>query len=84
MKTVYSLLKAILPIIVQRLVFGLLVLLAISYLGYFGLEMARGSSFNGSLGLAAEKTIVYLGQLANGDLGTTTAGTIMLARGSHR
>ncbi len=78
MKKVISLLKSILPLVVQRLVFGLLVLLAISYLGYFGLEMARGSSFSQSLGQAAEKTVVYLGQLASGDLGTTTAGTIML------
>lgn len=78
MKKVISLLKTILPVILQRLIFGLLVLLAISYLGYFGLEMARGTSFDQSLGEAAEKTVAYLGKLSSGDLGMTTAGTIML------
>ena len=57
----------------QRLVFGLLVLLAIIFLTYFGLEMARGNSPIPALRQALPKTITYLGRIIQGDLGMSTA-----------
>ena len=59
----------------QRLAFGLLVLLAIIFLTYFGLDMARGTAFGSALTQAIPKTINYLGHLLNGDLGMSTAIT---------
>ena len=55
----------------QRLGFALLILLAIIYLCFFGLDMARGTPFGSALGRGAMRTIDYLGQLARADLGTT-------------
>ena len=55
----------------QRLGFASLILLAIVYLCFFGLDMARGTPFSSALGRGAMRTIDYLGQLARADLGTT-------------
>ena len=55
----------------QRLGFALLILLAIIYLCFFGLDMARGTPFGSALGRGAMRTVEYLGQLAHGDLGQT-------------
>ncbi|MCB0155848.1 MAG: ABC transporter permease subunit, partial [Anaerolineae bacterium] len=60
----------------QRLAFGGLVLLAIIYLSYLGLDMARGAAFGEAAGLAFSKSFAYLGHLLQGDLGLTAAGTI--------
>jgi ABC-type dipeptide/oligopeptide/nickel transport system permease component len=62
----------------QRLAFGLLVLMVIIFLTHFGLEMARGIAFQPALTSGADKTIQYLGDLAHGELGLTTAGSINL------
>ena len=71
-------LRSVLPVILQRLAFGLVVFLVIGYLSYFGLEMARGQPFDGALLKAADKMVTYLGRLAQGDLGMTAAGSLSL------
>ena len=63
----------IIAFVVQRLAFGLLVLLAIIFLTYFGLDMARGMTLAASLTQAIPKTVQYLGHLLVGDLGMSTA-----------
>lgn len=60
----------------QRLAFGGLVLLAIIYLSYLGLDMARGAAWGEAAGLAFSKSFAYLGHLLQGYLGLTAAGTI--------
>jgi ABC-type antimicrobial peptide transport system permease subunit len=69
-------LRSILTVTIKRLLFGLLILLLIGYLSYFGLEMARSQDFSASLVQAADKTITYFGQLAQGDLGMTAANSL--------
>ncbi len=67
-------LRVLIPIgraLAGRLAFGLLTLLAVIYLTYFGLDMAEGGQFDESLVNAAGQTLTYLGQLARGDLGMT-------------
>ncbi|MFQ5595719.1 MAG: ABC transporter permease subunit, partial [Anaerolineae bacterium] len=65
-------------LLVRRLLFGALALLAIIFLTFFGLDMARGTVFRAALVRAASKTPAYLGRLAEGDLGLTAAGSITL------
>ncbi len=55
----------------QRGGFALLILLAIVYLCFFGLDMARGTPLLPALGQGVTRTVDYLGQLAHGDLGNT-------------
>ena len=55
----------------QRPVFAALVLLVIIYLCFFGLDMARGTTFASALSRGTTRTIEYLGQLARADLGNT-------------
>jgi peptide/nickel transport system permease protein len=62
--------------LLRRLFFGLFVLLVIGYLGYFGLEMARGQQFHQALVKAADKTLTYFTQVAQGDLGKTAANSL--------
>ena len=57
--------------LIQRIGFAALILLAIVYLCFFGLDMARGTQFAPALGRGATRTIAYLGQLARADLGNT-------------
>lgn len=71
-------LRSILTVTIKRLLSGLLILLLIGYLSYFGLEMARSQDFSASLVEAADKTITYFGQLAQGDLGMTAANSLSL------
>jgi peptide/nickel transport system permease protein len=59
----------------QRLAFGLLVLLAIIYLAYLGLDMAGGTPFGPAVREAFTRTVAYVGRLAQGDLGLTSAGS---------
>jgi ABC-type dipeptide/oligopeptide/nickel transport system permease component len=59
----------------QRLAFGLLVLLSIVYLSYLGLDMAGGTPLGPAAGKALVRTVTYVGRLARGDLGLTSAGS---------
>lgn len=59
----------------QRLAFGLVVLLAIVLLTYLGLDMAGGASLGEAIPQAASRTLRYLAGLARGDLGLTVAGS---------
>jgi peptide/nickel transport system permease protein len=63
----------------QRLLFGALVLLAIAYLSFFGLDMAKGATLNVALGRAARRVAVYVAQVARGDLGLSIAGSATYA-----
>ena len=58
----------------KRLSFGIAALLAIIYLSHLGLDMARGTTLGKAAAIALSKTIAYLGQLFQGDLGLTQAG----------
>ena len=62
----------------QRLAFGALVLVTITYLSHLGLSMAQGAAFQPALARAASKTLAYLGRLARGDLGLSAAGSVTL------
>jgi ABC-type dipeptide/oligopeptide/nickel transport system permease component len=57
----------------RRLAFGLIVLLAIIFLTYFGLNMARGSSASEAVVEAIPDSIAYIEGVLQGDLGLTTA-----------
>ncbi|UCC50389.1 MAG: ABC transporter permease subunit [Anaerolineaceae bacterium] len=59
----------------QRLLYSALVLLAIIFLTYFGLTMARGTSFGESLQEAVVNSVEYVGRLLQGDLGMATAAS---------
>jgi peptide/nickel transport system permease protein len=59
----------------QRLLYSILVLLAIIFLTYFGLSMAGGTDFGDSLQEAAAQTVEYVGNLLQGDLGMATAAS---------
>jgi len=59
----------------QRLLYSILVLLAIIFLTYFGLSMAGGTGFGDSLQEAAVRTVEYVGNLLQGDLGMATAAS---------
>jgi len=57
----------------RRLLSSLLIILSIIYLSFFGLEMARGTSFDAALQYGLSATVGYLGQLVRGDLGESTS-----------
>ncbi len=59
----------------QRLLYSILVLLAIIFLTYFGLSMAGGTGFGDSLQEAVVRTVEYVGNLLQGDLGMATAAS---------
>lgn len=56
-----------------RLLFGLAVILALIWLTFFGLELARGTGAVESAALAVQRTGHYLLRLSRGDLGTAYA-----------
>ncbi len=62
-----------------KLLFGIILLLAIIYLVFLGLGMARGNAFRPTLAVALGDTLYYLRQLARGELGTAFAA----AYGQH-
>ena len=62
--------------ILRRLAFGVVILLAIAFLSFLGLEMARGTDFRPAVGYAAASTVAYMGQLVQGNLGYTQPGTV--------
>jgi len=57
----------------RRLAFGIVVLLAIVFLSYLGLSLARGAVLSSALGTAVYDTLEYVGRLARGDLGSSVA-----------
>jgi ABC-type dipeptide/oligopeptide/nickel transport system permease subunit len=60
----------------RRLGFGILVIVAIVYLGYFGLEMAGGTKFGAATTQAVSETTLWMQRLLlERSLGTTTAGS---------
>jgi ABC-type dipeptide/oligopeptide/nickel transport system permease component len=67
-----------LGLIGQRLAFGAVVLVSIAYLSHFGLAMARGGSFNVSIGKAASETLHTFLKILSGDLGLSTSATSTL------
>ena len=62
----------------KRLAFGILILLVIIFLSHFGLDMASGNAFQPAIVRAVQKTVAYVAQLAQGDLGLSMAGSITL------
>ena len=64
--------------ILRRLLFGLIILLAIIFLSYFGLNMARGMDFSEAVVVAVTDTVSYISRLFQGELGTTTGGAISM------
>ena len=64
--------------VAQRLAFGVVVLVAITFLTFLGLDMARGESFQAAVVYAGESSLAYWANLLQGDLGMTTAGSVTL------
>lgn len=64
--------------VVQRLFFGGLVLVAIIFLSYLGLGMARGQAFTPAVSQSIPKTFDYLVRLVNGELGLSQAASVTL------
>ena len=62
----------------RRILTSLLVLIAVIYLTYLGLDMARGAPFGESLTQALGDTRAYLARLPRGDLGMSEAGSLNL------
>ncbi len=62
----------------HRLLTSLLVLIAVIYLTFLGLGMARGAPFGEALPQALGDTRAYLARLPGGDLGLSEAGSINL------
>jgi hypothetical protein len=63
----------------QRLAFGVVVLLAIVFLSYLGLSMARGTAFTPALRTSVGDTVAYVGRVARGDLGRSAAASVTQA-----
>ncbi|MBC7224536.1 MAG: ABC transporter permease subunit, partial [Anaerolineae bacterium] len=63
----------------RRLGFAPLVLLSIAFLTFFGLEMSRGKPFGPAVAHGAQKTLHYVAQVAQGDLGVSTSVRARLA-----
>ncbi len=59
----------------KRLAFGLMIMLAIIFLSYLGLDMARGTSLADAAAEAVPASLSYVGRLLQGDMGLTTAGS---------
>ncbi len=62
--------------VAQRLLFGGLVLIAIIFLSFMGLGMARGAAFFPAVQSAVPKTFDYIGRLVNGELGLSQAASM--------
>ncbi len=67
--------SGILAFVIERLAFGILVLLFIIFLSYLGLDMAGGAEFGSAASRALSRTVAYVVRLLHGDLGLTTAGS---------
>ncbi|MCB0078727.1 MAG: ABC transporter permease subunit [Anaerolineales bacterium] len=66
--------------VARQLGFWLVVLLALIFLTFFGLEMARSGDGGEATRYAATSTVSYLGQAARGDLGTVSDALSQLDR----
>ena len=73
----YSL-KPLLMVLGQRILFGVLVLGFIVFLSFFGLDMARGVSFDEAITEAIRKSLTYFTRAMQGEFGETTAGGFSL------
>ncbi len=62
----------------RHLAFGFVVLLALIFVTYFGLNAARGASTGEAAAGALADTVEYVGRLVQGDLGLTQTGTVSL------
>jgi peptide/nickel transport system permease protein len=69
-------LRALAVFVLQRLLFGAVVLVAVTFLTYLGLDMAGGARFQTAVVRAVTQTGSYLGRLMRGDLGMSIAGSI--------
>ncbi len=75
----WEVLSGIAVFIARRLAFGVVVLLAIIFLSYLGLSMARGSSFYPALADSASETLDYVARLFRGELGRSRAASVTQA-----
>ena len=66
-------------LVIRRLAFGALVLLAVIFLSYLGLSMARGEDFSAALNTSALDTLEYVGRVARRDLGRSVAASVTQA-----
>ena len=73
-----SILRAILFLTGKRLLLGLVTIIAIIFLSYLGLDMARGTDFQSAFSMAVTSTGIYLGRLMTGDLGYTAKSSFSL------
>jgi len=73
-----SILRAILLLAGKRLLLGLVTIIAIIFLSYLGLDMARGTDFQSAFSMAVTSTGIYLGRLVTGDLGYTAKSSFSL------
>lgn len=70
--------KNLTMVLAQRLLFGLLILGVIIFLGFVGLDMARGVSPESAITDGLRKSAVYASNALQGDFGETTAGGFSL------
>ncbi|MCJ7824802.1 MAG: ABC transporter permease subunit [Anaerolineales bacterium] len=73
-----STLVAILRLAGKRLLLGIVTIIAIIFLSFLGLDMARGSDFQSAVMMAVTSTFSYLGVLITGDLGQTAESSFSL------
>jgi peptide/nickel transport system permease protein len=59
----------------RRLAFGILILMAISFLSHFGLGMARGMALEEAFSRAIPRTLESLGRVVRGDLGLSPSAS---------
>ena len=69
---------AILGLATKRLLLGILTIIAIIYLSYLGLDMARGTDFQSAAVMAVNSTGSYISMLVKGDLGMTAESSFSL------
>ncbi|MEA1977599.1 MAG: ABC transporter permease subunit [Chloroflexota bacterium] len=74
----WEMLLGVSSLLLRRLFFGSIVLVAIAYLSHFGLAMARGVGFEEALGRAVPDAFSSLGRVITGDLGLSTSATSTL------
>ncbi len=74
----WEMLLGVSSLLLRRLLFGSIVLVAIAYLSHFGLAMARGVGFEEALGRAVPDAFSSLGRVITGDLGLSTSATSTL------
>ncbi len=74
-ETHWGVLAKVLYFIAQRLFYGIIVLLAVIFLTYLGLSLARGTGLGESLQQSFAQTVEYVSNLLRGDLGYATAAS---------